>query len=213
MGLYDSILAELTCPHCGNTGEMEVQTKIDPSMETYHIGDRVDWQGIVTIIFEDDAECDACTARINRAEKAIEARLRKQFAVPDEVDDESWEAWPDGTPVLCATRLHAAYQAGLLPTFEEYCADRGADPDIGGTEGGNLCVAYWEEVRNPYLVKIQAPYWGLATSHPAFKAVVWRDLLQEALDRLRAEGELPVSRSFPVIVEVIDHLLTSVRVR
>lgn len=50
MGLFDSIFVELTCPHCGHVGEMEIQAKIDPQMETYHLGDTISWEGILSII-------------------------------------------------------------------------------------------------------------------------------------------------------------------
>src|SRR5437588_2835592 len=125
MGLYCSSFAELTCPHCGHTGEMEIQTKIDPQLATYRLGDTIGWDGILTIVFEDEAYCGVCSAREEAARKAIEARLRRQFQVPDEVPHESWLAWPDGTPVLSQTKLHQALGEGKLPSFNGFCAARG----------------------------------------------------------------------------------------
>lgn len=213
MGLFDSIYAELRCPRCGYTGEMETQTKIDPLMDSYRIGDQVRWEGILHITFEGEATCPECRHRLNDARKRAEEALRQRCQVPEEVQHELWIAWPDGTPVLSETKLHLAKQRGEIPTYLNWCAMQGDDSKAQDEWDGQQWTQYLAEVERPYLISIQAPDSALRHSHPRFRDVAWRNLLNEELRAFTDRGEAPDSDAVPVLVEVRDRILVSVTVR
>jgi hypothetical protein len=64
MGLFDTIIGELECPHCKGIREREIQTKRGPClMETYYIGDTVEPFYFGDYWFEEEWHCEDCYRR------------------------------------------------------------------------------------------------------------------------------------------------------
>lgn len=213
MGLFDSIYAELRCPRCGYSGEMETQTKIDPAMDSYRVGDRIGWEGILHITFKGEATCPECRRTLNAARRRAEETLRRRHDVPEAVERELWAAWPDGMPVLSETKLHLAERRGEIPAYSDWCAAQGYDPKARSEQGEDPWMEYLTQVERPILVSIRAPDGYLRWSDEKFREVEWRDLLNEELHALAERGDAPDSDTVPALVEVKDRILVSVTVR
>lgn len=88
MGLYDSVIVDVTCPCCGDVATREVQFKLrDPSQKIFKVGHVIDpqYRWIVGL-----ASCDACKVEgyvcktCNRAEHSNSKSFRVKVFLDDE---------------------------------------------------------------------------------------------------------------------------------
>jgi sarcosine oxidase delta subunit len=67
MGMYDSIYLQIKCPFCGQTSEMECQTKeLDCELKRFRKGDNIDTNGIEELDCIVDCHSRECMAYQDR---------------------------------------------------------------------------------------------------------------------------------------------------
>jgi hypothetical protein len=64
MGMFDTIIEEIECPHCRQTRAREIQAKLGPCLlETYYLGDTIEPFFFGDYWFEEEWHCEDCHKR------------------------------------------------------------------------------------------------------------------------------------------------------
>jgi len=68
MAIFDTLLADIDCPHCGRSGDLEVQVKEGfPHrwQNWWRVGDEITSMGYIrSLEFDDEAACPRCSDKI-----------------------------------------------------------------------------------------------------------------------------------------------------